>query len=154
MSLFKKVIKKLISKGITISVAESCTGGLLSYKIASVPGVSKVYYLGLVIYSNKSKSSILNISSKLITKYGSVSSQITKLILHNLHKKTKSQLCICTTGIAGPSGGTKNKPVGLVFIGIKYQNKDIIIKKKYNGIRNQIQKKTVQDIFKKIDTLI
>ena len=153
MNLFKKVIKKLISKGITISVAESCTGGLLSYKIASFPGVSKIYYLGLVVYANESKSSILNISSTLISKYGSVSNQLAKLILRNLYKKTKSQLCICTTGIAGPNGGTKNKPVGLVFIGIKYKNKEIIIKKKYTGTRKQIQNKTVQDIFKKIDTL-
>ena len=154
MLLFNKTIKKLISKGITISVAESCTGGVLSSKISGVSGVSKIYFLGLVVYSNKSKSSILNISHKLISKFGSVSKQVAKEMLQKLYKKTKSQLCICTTGIAGPGGGTKNKPVGLVFIGIKYHNRYFIIKKNYRGTRKQIQNKAVQDIFKKIDTLI
>ena len=154
MKLFNKVVKKLINKDISTSVAESCTGGLLSSKITSVSGVSKIFYLGLVIYSNQSKSTILNIPSKFIFKYGAVSSQLISKALHNLHKKTKSKLCICTTGIAGPTGGSKNKPVGLVFIGIRYKNKNIIIKKNYKGTRKQIQNKTVEDIFKKIDTLI
>ena len=154
MKLFNKIVKKLINKDISTSVAESCTGGLLSSKITSVSGVSKIFYLGLVVYSNQSKSTILNIPSKFIFKYGAVSSQLISKALHNLHKKTKSKLCICTTGIAGPTGGSKNKPVGLVFIGIRYKNKNIIIKKKYKGTRKQIQNKTVQDIFKKIDTLI
>ena len=154
MKLFNKIVKKLINKDISTSVAESCTGGLLSSKITSVSGVSKIFYLGLVVYSNQSKSTILNIPSKFIFKYGAVSSQLISKALHNLHKKTKSKLCICTTGIAGPTGGSKNKPVGLVFIGIRYKNKNIIIKKNYKGTRKQIQNKTVQDIFKKIDTLI
>ena len=154
MQLFSKVVKKLIYNNISTSVAESCTGGLLSSKITSISGVSKIYYLGLVIYSNNSKLSILNITNKLINKYGVVSKQSAKQILQNLYKLTKSQLCICTTGIAGPNGGTANKPVGLVFIGIKYKKKIIIIKKKYKGTRIQIQNKTVQDIFKTIDKLI
>ena len=154
MKLFSKVVKKLIYNNITTSVAESCTGGLLSSKITSIPGVSKIYYLGLVVYSNNSKLSILNISNKLINKYGVVSKQSAKQILQNLYKLTKSQLCICTTGIAGPNGGTVDKPVGLVFVGIKYKNKIIIIKKKYKGTRIQIQNKTVQDIFKTINKLI
>ena len=154
MKLSNKVVKKLINKDISTSVAESCTGGLLSSKITSVSGVSKIFYLGLVVYSNQSKSTILNIPSKFIFKYGAVSSKLISKALHNLHKKTKSKLCICTTGIAGPTGGSKNKPVGLVFIGIRYKNKNIIIKKNYKGTRKQIQNKTVQDIFKKIDTLI
>ena len=154
MKLFRKVVKKLINNNISTSVAESCTGGLLSSKITSISGVSKIYYLGLVVYSNNSKLSILNISNKLINKYGVVSKQTAKQILQNLYKLTKSQLCICTTGIAGPKGGTVDKPVGLVFIGIKYKKKIIIIKKKYKGTRIQIQNKTVQDIFKTINKLI
>jgi len=154
MILYNKVIKKLINRGITTSVAESCTGGLLSSKISSISGVSNIYFIGLVVYSNKSKSIILNIPSKIIFKYGAVSKEIAKQMLDNLHKITKSQLCICTTGIAGPTGGTQDKPIGLVFIGIRYRNKNIIIKKNYKGTRKQIQKKTVEDIFKKIDTLI
>ena len=154
MKLFSKVVKKLIYNNISTSVAESCTGGLLSSKITSIPGVSKIYYLGLVVYSNNSKLSILNISNKLINRYGVVSNQLAKQILQNLYKLTKSQLCICTTGIAGPNGGKVDKPVGLVFIGIKYKKKILIIKKKYKGTRIQIQNKTVQDIFKTIDKLI
>ena len=154
MILYNKVIKKLINRGITTSVAESCTGGLLSSKISSISGVSNIYFIGLVVYSNKSKSIILNIPSKIIFKYGAVSKEIAKQMLDNLYKITKSQLCICTTGIAGPTGGTQDKPIGLVFIGIRYRNKNIIIKKNYKGTRKQIQKKTVEDIFKKIDTLI
>ena len=154
MNLYYKVIKKLINKGITTSVAESCTGGLLSSKITSISGVSKIYFAGLIIYSNKSKSSILKVPSKLISKHGAVSKEITINILHNLHNKTKCKLCICTTGIAGPTGSSINKPVGLVYIGIKYRKKNIIIKKIYKGTRKQIQNKTVQDIFKKLDTLI
>ena len=154
MKLFSKVVKKLINNNISTSLAESCTGGLLSSKITSISGVSKIYYLGLVVYSNNSKLSILNITNKLINKYGVVSKQSAKQILQNLYKLTKSQLCICTTGIAGPNGGTVDKPVGLVFIGIKYKKKIIIIKKKYKGTRIQIQNKTVHDIFKTIDKLI
>ena len=154
MNLYNKVIKKLIIKGITTSVAESCTGGLLSSTITSIPGVSNIYFAGIVVYSNKSKSTILKIPSKLISKYGAVSKVIASQMLHKLYKKTKSKLCICTTGIAGPTGNTKDKPIGLVFIGIKYKNKNLIFKKKYRGTRKQIQKKTVQDIFKKLYFLI
>ena len=154
MKLYSKVIKKLIIQGISTSVAESCTGGLLSYKITSIPGVSKIYHVGLIVYSNKSKSSILKIPVKLIKKYGAVSKEVANQMLIGLYNLSKSKLCICTTGIAGPEGGTKNKPVGLVYIGIRYKNKKIIVKKKYKGTRMQIQKKTVMDIFKKLDLLI
>ena len=92
MKLFSKVVKKLIHNNISTSLAESCTGGLLSSKITSISGVSKIYYLGLVVYSNNSKLSILNISNKLINKYGVVSKQSAKQILQNLYKLTKSQL--------------------------------------------------------------
>ena len=154
MNLYYKVIKKLINRDISTSVVESCTGGLLSSKITSFSGVSNIYFAGLVTYSNKSKSSILKVPFKLISKHGAVSRKIATNMLNNLYKKTKSQLCISTTGIAGPTGSTKNKPIGLVFIGIKYRNKNIIIKKIYKGNRKQIQNKTVRDIFKKLDTLI
>ena len=154
MKLYSRVIKKLIIQDISTSVAESCTGGLLSYKIASIPGVSNIYHVGLVVYSNESKSSILKIPVKLISMYGAVSKEVANQMLIGLYNISKSKLCICTTGIAGPEGGTKNKPVGLVYIGIQYKNKKIIIKKKYKGTRMQIQKKTVMDIFNKLDLLI
>ena len=112
MYSFKKIIKILIKKNITISVAESCTGGLLSSTITSEEGISKIYPMGLITYSNKSKPDLLNIDPNYIKKYKAVSYEIADLMVKNLYKLSKSQLCISTTGIAGPSGGTKTKPVG------------------------------------------
>ena len=154
MFLSKKVIKKLLRKNITISVAESCTGGLLSSIITSEPGVSKIFNMGLITYSNKAKSDLLKIKSSNLKKYGSVSYQIAKIMVINLKKLSKSNLCISTTGIAGPSGGTKVKPKGLIYFGIKYRNKTIILEKKFKGSRVQIQQKTVKAIFTTLEKLI
>ena len=154
MNLYKQILQKLIIKNVSISVAESCTGGLLSSKITSVPGVSKIYNLGWIVYSNNSKTLILKIPKNIILKYGSVSKEVIDTMIKKLYNISKSDLCICTTGIAGPTGATKNKPVGLVYIGIKYKNKNIIIKKKFRGTRKNIQNKTVKEIFSKIKKLI
>jgi len=107
MKYFSKIIKKLISKKISISVAESCTGGLLSSKFTSFSNISKVFNVGLIVYSNKAKIKILNIPKNLIKINGAVSEEVAKEMLNQLYRKTKSKLCISTTGIAGPSGGTK-----------------------------------------------
>ncbi len=116
-----KIVKKLIKKKISISVAESCTGGLVSNEIISIPGSSKIFNLGIISYSNQSKEKILNVKKKNIVKYGAVSTQVCKEMVENLYKISKSKICISTTGIAGPGGGSSLKPVGLVFIGIKYK---------------------------------
>ena len=140
-SLNKKVINKLIKKKLTISVAESCTGGLLSNTITSVSGSSKVFNFGLVVYSNKSKIKILKIPKRIIKKYGSVSEQVCSAMVRNISKISKTKISVSLTGIAGPSGGSKKKPVGLVYVGIKKGNK-IMIKKflfKNKG-RNYIHK--------------
>ena len=140
-TLIKKIINNLIRKKITISVAESCTGGMLSNAITSISGSSKVFTLGFVVYSNQSKISVLKISKKILRKYGSVSKQVCLEMAKNLNKISKTNISISITGIAGPSGGTKKKPVGLVFIGIKKGNKIVI--KKYlfkNKGRAYIQK--------------
>lgn len=121
--LSKKVINKLIKKKFTISIAESCTGGMLSNIITSVSGSSKVFILGLVVYSNKSKINILKVSKKIIKKFGAVSEQVCYSMVKNLNKISKSNVSISITGITGPSGGTKRKPVGLVYVGIKKNNK-------------------------------
>ena len=121
MYLHKKIIKKLLKRNISISVAESCTGGLLCSIFTSVAGISKIFNMGLITYSNKSKSSLLKIPQNDLKKYGAVSHQIAAIMVKNLQKLTKSRLCISTTGIAGPSGGTKVKPVGLIYFGIKIQ---------------------------------
>jgi PncC family amidohydrolase len=154
MYSYKIIIKQLLKRNISISIAESCTGGLLSSKFTSVAGISKIFNLGLIPYSNKSKSSLLKISQNDLKKYGSVSHQTASLMVKNLHQLTKSKLCISTTGIAGPSGGTRTKPVGLIYFGIKYRNKTIISEKKFYGSRLQVQQKTVKAIFTTLEKLI
>ena len=120
MSLHNKIIKKLIKNNISISVAESCTGGLIASSIVKNDGVSKIFTCGIVCYSNKAKVKYLSISKKILNKFGAVSSTIAEEMLNNLYKKEKTKITISTTGIAGPNGGTKTKPVGLVYIGIKF----------------------------------
>ena len=128
MANFKKIIDILKKKKLSISLAESCTGGLLSSSITSISGSSKVFKLALITYSNKSKVNILKVPSKIINKYGAVSMQCCFSMVENLSKISKSNINISITGIAGPKGGSKDKPVGLVFIGFKI-NKKIFIKK-------------------------
>ena len=119
----KKIVRLLKKKKIKISFAESCTGGLLSSAMTSVSGSSKVFNLGLIVYSNESKIKVLKISKKLIRKYGAVSEQVCKAMAKNVSKIGKTNMSISITGIAGPSGGTKQKPVGLIYVGIKRANK-------------------------------
>ena len=142
--LGKKIVNKLIKKKLKISFAESCTGGLLSSAITSVAGSSKVFKLGLVTYSNRSKIKVLKVLKNIIRKYGAVSEQVCLAMVMNLNKISKTGISISITGIAGPSGGTKKKPVGLVYVGIKKRNK--ISVKKYlfkNKGRIFIQKTAV-----------
>ncbi len=149
-----KIINYLIKNDITISTAESCTGGLLSYYFIKHKGVSKIFKSGLICYSNLSKLKKLNINKKNIEKYGAVSFEVAKQMTINLAKIENTNLSIITTGIAGPTGKTKNKPIGLIYVGIKYNKKLLIFKKKFHGSRIQIQKKTVNFIFKKIKELV
>ena len=142
--LSKNIIKKLSKKKLKISFAESCTGGLLSSVITSVSGSSKVFNLGLVTYSNQSKIKVLKVSKKIIRKYGAASEQVCKAMAKNVSKIGKTNMSVSVTGIAGPSGGTRKKPVCLVYVGIKKGNKISI--KKYlfkNKGRSYIQKATV-----------
>ena len=140
----KKVIYFLKKKRFTVSFAESCTGGLLSSVITSVSGSSKVFKLGLVTYSNDAKIKILKVPKKIIKKYGAVSHETCLCMVNNLSKISKTKISLSITGIAGPKGGTKTKPVGLVFIGIKKGNKVLVKKFIFkNKKRNSIQKNTV-----------
>ena len=145
MNLNKKVVSLLKRKKITLAIAESCTGGLLSGSITSVSGASKVFSLGLVTYSNQAKISILKVPKKIIQKYGAVSVQCCLSMVNNLSKISKSKVCISITGIAGPRGGSKQKPVGLVYIGIRVGKKVIVNKCNFkNKGRAYIQKQTVK----------
>ena len=138
------VVKLLKSKKLKISFAESCTGGLLSSSITSISGSSKVFTLGLITYSNRAKINVLKVPKNIIIKHGAVSYETCLYMVKNLYKISKTNISVSITGIAGPKGGTKNKPVGLVYIGIKKANKTIIKKYQFkNKKRNYIQKATV-----------
>ncbi len=118
-----KIVNLLKRKRLKLSVVESCTGGMLSSAITSVSGASKVFTMGLVTYSNQAKTSILKIPKQIIKKHGAVSIECCLSMVNNLSKISKSKICVSITGIAGPSGGTKKKPTGLVYVGIKKGNK-------------------------------
>jgi len=148
-NLANKLVKKLIKKKLKISFAESCTGGMLSSTITSVGGASKVFNLGLVTYSNKIKIDILKVPKKIISKYGAVSNECCISMVKNLSKISKANISISITGIAGPGGGTKLKPIGLVYIGIKKGNKVIVEKNLFkNRTRISIQKATTIKVLK------
>ncbi|MDA9721203.1 CinA family protein [Candidatus Pelagibacter sp.] len=140
-----KLHKKLIKKKTTLSVAESCTGGLLSSKLTKLSGSSKYFKMGLITYSNNAKINILKVEKRIIDKYGAVSQECCKSMVENLSKLSKSKINLSITGIAGPNGGSKDKPVGLVFIGIKKGNKFFIIKNLFGKKkRSIIQNNTVE----------
>ena len=121
--MIKKIISQLLKKKLKLSVAESCTGGLLASTITSIGGASKIFDLGLVTYSNQAKIKVLKVNKNIIKKYGAVSYECCYTMVKNLSKISKANINISITGIAGPKGGTKKKPVGLVYIGVKKGNK-------------------------------
>ena len=147
--------KKLIKKKITLSVAESCTGGLLAHNLTKLANSSKYFQMGLTTYSNQAKINILKVNKDIIKKYGSVSSECCKAMVKNLSKISKSKINISITGIAGPGGASKNKPVGLVYIGIKVGNK-ILVKENRFKSKNRflVQKTTVKETLKIINEII
>ena len=147
--------KKLIKKKLTISVAESCTGGLLAHNLTKLANSSKYFQMGLITYSNQAKIKILKVNKNIIKKYGAVSDECCKAMVKNLSKISKSKINISITGIAGPGGASKDKPVGLVYIGIKKGNKIIIKENKFKSKnRHSIQKLTVKTALKIIDKII
>ena len=151
----KKLHKKLIDKKLTISVAESCTGGLLANNLTKLANSSKYFQMGLITYSNEAKIKILKVNRNIIKKYGSVSKECCEAMVKNLSKISKSKINVSITGIAGPGGGSKLKPVGLVYIGIKMGRHLLILKNKFKSKnRNLIQKLTVKKIIKIIFNLI
>ena len=155
----KNLTTKLKKNKIKVAVAESCTGGLISYNLTKIPGASKIFMVGIVSYSNISKLHLLKVRQKTLTKYGAVSAEICKEMCNNLLKISKTNIAISVTGIAGPDGGTKKKPIGLVYVGICSKNKFEI--KKFNfgkklsriNIQNLTLKKTIKLIDNHINTL-
>ena len=155
----KNLTTKLKKNKIKVAVAESCTGGLISYNLTKIPGASKFFMMGIVSYSNISKLDLLKVRQKTLTKYGAVSAEICKEMCNNLLKISKTNIAISVTGIAGPDGGTKKKPIGLVYVGICSKNKFEI--KKFNfgkklsriNIQNLTLKKTIKLIENHINIL-
>ena len=154
MSLSKKILNKLIERDISVSTAESCTGGLMAYSFVKNKDSSKVFKGGYITYSNEMKIKELKVKKVSLKKKGAVSYQVAKEMIEGLYKKNKTKICISTTGIAGPGGSTKTKPVGLIYIGIRINKKNTILKKNFKGTRIQIQKKCVKFILKYLGKLI
>jgi nicotinamide-nucleotide amidase len=147
--------KKLIKKKLTISVAESCTGGLLSHNLTKLANSSKYFQMGLTTYSNQAKIKILKVNKNIIRKYGAVSAECCKAMVKNLSKISKSKINVSITGIAGPGGASKNKPVGLVYIGIN-KGKKLIVKENIFKAKERysIQSLTVKKVIKTILKII
>ncbi len=155
----KKLTALLKKKKLKVAAAESCTGGLICYNLTKIPGSSKYFMMGVVSYSNKSKIDLLKVRQKTLTKYGAVSTETCKEMCKNLLKISKTNIAISVTGIAGPDGGTKKKPIGLVYIGICSKKKLEIIKFSFNkklsriNIQNQTLIKTIKLIKNHINIL-
>ena len=149
----KTLVKLLTKKKHKISFAESCTGGLLASTVTSVSGASKIFNLGIITYSNQSKINILKVNKNIIKKYGAVSYECCLAMVYNLSKISKANINVSITGIAGPKGGTKQKPVGLVYIGIKkgkkiHINKCLFKSKKRSSIQRATVKKALDLILR------
>ena len=148
MNLNKRIVLLLKRKKLKVAFAESCTGGMLSSTITSVSGSSKVFTMGLVTYSNQAKTTILKVPKRIIKQYGAVSVQCCLAMVNNLSKISKSKVCVSITGITGPKGGSKQKPIGLVYIGIKVGKKVVLNKCNFKKkgrifIQRQTVKKTL-----------
>ena len=151
----KNLVNKLQKKKLKISFAESCTGGKLAAEITSISGASKVFNLGLVTYSNNAKINILKVNKKIIQKYGAVSKECCEAMVNNLSKISSADINVSITGIAGPKGGTKTKPVGLVYIGVKKSKKLVITKNIFKKkTRNSIQKASAKRALQLINSFI
>ena len=137
----------LIKKKKSISVAESCTGGFLSHTLTNVPGSSDYFKRGYVTYSNEAKMDLLGVSKETLETFGAVSPETAEEMVAGVYKHTESDICVATTGIAGPGGGSTEKPVGLVYIGFSFEGNITVIKKQFSGSRENIKKRTVKYIF-------
>ena len=147
----KKVVLKLIEKNITISAAESCTGGMLAKEITSVSGASSIFGYGFVTYSNEAKMNLIGVEESALSSYGAVSREVATQMAKGARRVSKSDIAVSMTGIAGPTGGTKEKPVGLVWIALSSKNGEIAQKLNLKGSRKSIRKQTCKKVFELID---
>lgn len=150
----ERLIKALEAKKLTLSLAESCTGGLLANRLTNIPGSSKVFLLGIIAYANSAKCRLLKIPEKIIQDYGAVSRPTARLMAESARRLGGSDLGIGITGIAGPGGAAKNKPVGTVFIAVSSSRKTLVKKFLFSGNRLRIKKqaanKAIQMLLREI----
>ena len=145
ISMVEKLVQALAEMGLTVSTAESCTGGMVASTIIDVPGASDVYNEGFITYSNDAKMKYLNVAEETLEVYGAVSEETVREMALGCRRATGSDVAVVTSGVAGPGGGTVEKPVGLVYIGCAY--KDIVEVKnyKFEGDRTSIRKQATQE---------
>lgn len=144
------VINYLIENKITVATAESCTAGLIASRLGDVSGVSEIFSEGFVTYSNKAKEKNLGVLGSLLEKHGAVSEEVAQAMAEGVCRVTGAALGLSSTGIAGPTGGTDKKPVGLVYMGVCLNGKTTVIKKVFQGDRRSVRNQTVEEIFKEI----
>ncbi|MFX1274328.1 MAG: CinA family protein [Promethearchaeota archaeon] len=142
----KKIINDLTQKKIQIAIAESCTGGYISHMFTNISGASKVFERGVVSYSNEAKIEVLNVKSETINKYGAASAQVARQMAENIRNLSKVDIGVGITGIAGPTGGTEEKPIGLVYIGFSTQMDTLIKKFIFKTDRISFKKKVLDEI--------
>ncbi len=150
----ESVIRTLIDKKITIATAESCTGGMLGKEITSVSGASEIYGFGFITYANEAKMKLLGVKEETLEKYGAVSEQTAMEMAIGARKNAGSTIAVSTTGIAGPGGGTKEKPVGLVYISLAYDGGAQVKKLNLKGDRDSVRTQTCENVFNFIDEFL
>lgn len=150
----EKLLKILKKRSLTLSTAESCSGGELANRITNIPGSSRVFILGVVAYSDDSKNKILKIPFYIIRKKGAVSEETSRLMAKNVLKLSGSNLAVGITGIAGPTGGTKFKPIGTVFITVTDKNKTLTKEFHFKGSRIKIKKQSAHEALNMLFNLI
>jgi nicotinamide-nucleotide amidase len=152
--ILKKISTILKEKGLKIATAESCTGGLISHSFTNISGSSDYFDRGIVSYSNKAKMELLGVSDDILIKYGAVSEQVAKAMAEGLRNRSKVDIGIATTGIAGPTGGTKEKPVGLVYIAISTEDLTQVNKFQFSGSRLENKESTLNAALKMLLDLL
>ncbi len=150
----EQIIKELIDKNISITTAESCTGGRVASEITKYAGVSSIYPGSVVSYSNEIKQKVLNVHKSTLKNFGAVSRECVKEMLDGVMELMGADISVAISGIAGPTGGTKEKPVGLVYIGVKYKDKLFIEKNIFDGDRNEVQERAKNRAFEMVEKII
>jgi len=148
--MIDKVLAHLIENKITVATAESCTAGMISARIGDASGVSEIFSEGYVTYSNQAKEKNLGVPRKLLEEYGAVSEQVARAMAEGVCRVSGAELGLSATGIAGPTGGTEEKPVGLVYMGVYYKGKTSVVRRVFKGSRAQVRALTVEAVFAEV----